>query len=186
MSYVSSDSILVYPSASRGQQAEYIDARITTETVVANTINKLIDTDGFIITDLESWNAETGVHSSVEFNLFGYFFTLRNPDALLETFSTSNAIYAVIALHPVATHETGVYRYELFGQDDSTLGVYQGIQFNSSSAYENPEILPDQYKIVSLKIFDKVNNSWELSEDTTFKFYKKSLLFDVDGGEITA
>ena len=191
MSYLNSNSISVFPSAARGQQVEYIEARLTTETVIANIINKLIDTTGFIITNVDEWNtafSSRGVNDPadpVEFNLYGYYFKVKDPDELFALMPASaEAIYACIALHPVATHEVGTYRYELFGQDDSDLGTYGGVQFNTTDAYENPSILPEFSITKSIKIFDKINNTWELSEDSTFKFLKKSLLFDIDGGEI--
>ena len=123
----------------------------------------------------------------VEFNIYGYYFKIKDPDAVFASITSgATAIYACIALHPVATHEVGTYRYELFGQDDSDLNLYQGIQFNATEQYDGIENLPEFSIVKYLKLFEKDGNNWKLSEDSTFKFLKKSLLFDIDGGEILA
>lgn len=183
MAYVDSSEIFVFPSARRGQVSDYSEARTTTETAIANIVNRLIDVEGFLITDPDTYNnlssSDKGT-ALIEFNLYGYYFRVNNASDILSSFSTispGDVVYAVIALTPIASGS----RYELYGQDDG--GSYQGVQFNTSGTYVNP---PSGAVTYSLPLFTYVSASvtWELVDSSAFKLAKKSLNFSVDGGEI--
>ena len=170
MAYLQSTDIAVFPSTRRMNQQ--VSARLTTETSYVRTINKLIDTGGFVITpdpDPINWEENT---DPFEFNVYGYYFVVDEASKIIDLVGQSDTeIYAVISLDE--TEIGGLEFYELSGQDVST--QYQGIQFlNAAGAGSGQK---------SLLLFRKVNNSWIVPSESRIKFYAFNIS-EIDGGEI--
>lgn len=164
MAYLNSDKIKIFPSAKRGITKPY--SRLTTEESFVRIVNKLIDTDGFVI----------GIDgTNIEFNIHGYYINADLPE-LESLFSSSTDIYAKIQLTTVGDNK------ELDGTDDASDEEYKGVVFSDSATSPLPS---DTYE---LKILTRANtsDSWALPADSYFKFNDASFNFSivVDGGVI--
>lgn len=162
MAYLPSDKIKIFPSAKRGITQPY--SRLTTEESFVRIVNKLIDTDGFII----NFNG-----TILEFNIHGYYINV-DVLALSSLFTSSTQIYAKIELTTVGDNK------ELSGTDDATDNEYQGVIFSDSATSPMPA---DTYE---LKILTRptTSDSWQVPTDSKFKFNNDSFNFEVivDGG----
>lgn len=164
MSYLNSDKIKIFPSAKRGVTKPY--SRLTTEESFVRIINKLIDTDGFVI----------GIENTqLDFNIHGYYISVDMP-SLIELFSTSTDIYAKIQLTVVGDNK------ELAGVDDASDEEYKGVVFSDSPTSPMPS---DTYE---LKVLTRASSadSWSIPPESYFKFNDASFNFSiiVDGGTI--
>ena len=162
MAYLSSDKIKIFPSAKRGVTKPY--SRLTTEESFVRIINKLIDTDGFVI-NLGG--------STIEFNIHGYYINV-DLAALDDLFPSSTHIYAKIQLTTVGDNK------ELAGTDDDD--EYQGVVFSDSPTSPLPS---DTYELEILTRASS-SDSWSVPTDSKFKFNNDSFNFEivVDGGVI--
>lgn len=188
---VLSKNIGVYPSAARGQQAAYSESRISTEANTARFTSNLIDTDGFIITNRQSWNslsADARYSTPLYFNIYGYYFTVASPKEILDSFGdTVSEIYANIALQITPNSSDTLEQYELFGQDEAGTGAdsyYRGLEFSvSPGVFENTP--SGEYFVKSLLLFSKdLDGSWAIPKASTQRFSTDALRYDIDGGEI--
>ena len=175
-SYVSSSSISVFPSTKRGNTQR--SARLLSESNLIGLVNKLLDTDSFVITNNVNSVAPTDV--AFEFNLHGYYFKVESDFRAIsgsEEFSSSNGIWAYIVL------STSDGYIELSGQDDG--GVYKGVTFVADAP--TPSINPPLY---SLKILerDSTSSAWRIPDSSRIKYaganISGTIAGTVDGGEI--
>lgn len=174
--YINSDNIVVYPSARRGVKSS--SARLVTEQSLVNIVNKLIDTDGFVITKPETFN----LNNAFEFNIYGYYFKVEPASSITSLISSptdNTTIYGVISLATLSTNATDFEAlsaiYELEGQDEDT--VYTGIEFVT-----DPPAPGKHY----LALLTYTNGSWTPVPQSLFKFNSESTygVVDVDGGVI--
>lgn len=163
MAYLNSEKIKIFPSAKRGVTKPY--SRLTTEQSFVRIVNKLIDTDGFVI------NLD---RNELEFNIHGYYIN-ADLTSLTELFPSSLNIYAKIKLVQVGDN------LELDGVDDATDEEYKGVEFSSTSS----TLADGEYELKVLSR-ETTSDNWIIPEESEFKFTNKSFNFDivVDGGVI--
>lgn len=163
MSYLSSSLISVFPSTKRSITQP--SSRQMTEENIASIINKLIDMDGFVITDYKS----TNVNDPFEFNIYGYHFVVNEAEDIQTLFPSATSIYASITIS-----QTGNF-YELQGQDNNN--SYEGVNFSNSE--------PSGTGVHFLKLFERenTNSSWSVPVASMIKL-TNVFAKGVDGGVI--
>lgn len=163
--YIASNNISVYPSARRG--VERPESRLVTESALVRIVNKLIDTEGFVI------SSEFTDASPFEFNIYGYYFKISPANAITSFILSpveNQTIYGVINLASVSDDIT-----ELSGQDED--GAYTGIKFTDQ------EITGDGIKCLALLKYTSGN--WIIVPESKLKFNSSSSQqTNVDGGII--
>ena len=177
MSYVISENISVYPSARRG--ATSLESRLVTESALVNIINKLIDSDGFVIT--KTFDPD----KVFEFNIHGYYFKLVTGAVLTSMFedaSNNSTIYGIIHLAKISGSA-----YELSGQDEviqqsedeEPTVVFTGIEFS----LDIPTSGDDVYYLALVSKNETGN--WVIVPGSKFKFNSESTsgVVNIDGGE---
>ena len=166
-----SSNIKVFPAARRIGSADPF-SRLMSESTIASIINRLIGSEGFIIT-----SSDNAISSGVfEFNLFGYYIKINDIASIISTLSSGTEIYATIFLE---TFQSGDLSYvELVGSDaDSN---YNGVQFTTTV----PADQTNKEKHY-LKILEKVDGSWKIPAESRIKFGRHDFSIDaIDGGEI--
>lgn len=181
---ITSDNIQVFPSTRRSSYQ--VSARLMSESSFTNIVNRLIDTDGFVITPDTDVATSQESHSTAtaydvfEFNVHGYYFKISDIREVFNSFTSAISIYAKIVLD---TPSFDSIYYELQGQDtnDGTTENpnyhYYGVEFTSS--------LPSGSNTYYLKLFERAGTSsaWTVPSDSRIKF--RYGLQSVDGGEIT-
>lgn len=192
MSFIASSNISVFPSARR--MNKQVSARLISEASLANIVNKLIETDGFVITP----EPEEGDHvdqgfdpeQAFEFNVYGYYFKVNQASDILDLFNDNSTteIYANIYLD----RSTDPNYVELAGQDDyiNEAGYEQGILYYKGLTFSNSnlseaETTPADY---SLLLFERdyvsgVLTDWFVPVESRLKFIY-TIALGVDGGEI--
>lgn len=164
MAYIDSNKIKIFPSVKRG--IEYPSARITTEEAFTNIVNKLIDTEGFVITPTFMTD------KPFEMNINGYYIRVEKGQDILDKFTsgldTATKIYAGIIMETVGDN------IELKNQDFN--GEYQGVEFNL-----NTPLTTWSYGI---PILVKSSGVWYSDISSLVKFGNESLNLVVDGGTI--
>ena len=131
--YLPSSLISVFPSTKRSITQP--SSRQMTEENIAAIINKLIDMDGFVITNYKS------EENPFEFNIYGYHFVVTKAKDIQDLFPSATSIYAHITIS-----KTGNF-YELDGQDDTTDGEYKGVELSNSE--------PSGTGVHFLKLFER-------------------------------
>lgn len=179
MAYILSEDISVFPSTRRmNVQAS---ARLVSEQSFANQINKLIETNGFVITPETDTDPGYNPNDPFEFNIHGYFFWVKTAQEITSQFSDEDSIYGNIYLDKQDNY------IELKSIDASlTAGgdrYYQGLVLSSEDLTTASEDAADY----SLKLFEKVNTGtstfWAVPVESRLKFVYTFAL-GVDGGEI--
>ena len=171
--YINSNQIKVFPSAKRNHSNDPF-SRLMSESTLVSIVNRLVDTDGFVIT--ESYSDS----DPFEFNVFGYYFNVTSGSAITSSFSSNDVIYAVIQIsgatgpgqNPLTFQElTGVDNP--FNPSDARTAVYEGVDFVSAlpSGIDND---PSKHYLM---ILQKVNNVWSIPQSSQIKF-------NTDGGII--
>ena len=158
-----SSKIKVFPSARRNYSGDQF-SRLMSESSLVSIVNKLVDTDGFVITS--SYTAD----SPIEFNIHGYYFNVSDVDDITDSFSslsTGGKVYAIITLSSATTG--GVTFTELSGIDDNLTNKYEGVTFDTSSGSGS--------LTYSLPILQKTSSGWKIPEASLIKF-------NTDGGLI--
>ena len=174
MSYLASTKIEVFPSTKRGSYQP--SARLMSEASLVNIVNKLIDTDGFVVTpdeDVVTTNSSGTITGQVtdkpfEFNIKGYYFRIGQLSYLLDKFSGASNIYARIHLNTADNY------IELAEQDDD--GEYRGLEFTNTE----PNETANYYYIWLLA---KQNGYWVVPIDSRVKFVY-DFAVGVDGGDL--
>lgn len=182
MAYVSSTAVAVYPSTRR--QEMQVSARLLSEQSIVEITNKLIETEGFVITPDEDIDYENVYSNSLEFNVFGYYFVINPMSSIVSQFNSSLNIYACINMEEVTDDTTYSY-VELQGQDvnvgtaEEPSYQYQGVYFLDT--IPTTGTIPDHYLLLCTR--DSVNSQWIIPEESRIKF-KNTIALGVDGGEI--
>lgn len=177
MSNILSTSISVFPSTKRGNYQR--SARLISESNLVGIVNKLLDSDKFVIT--QNVNDIAPLSSAFEVNIHGYYFTVD---------TCSTIINAVIGSTPSATSiwaniiigTTSGYA-ELVGQDSGgDSSTYSGVIFTADAA--DTTALSSGQERFSLKIFEKSGANWIIPSDSTLKYSSTRLFGSIDGGII--
>lgn len=169
-SYIASSEISVYPSSRRG--VEYPESRLVTETALAGIVNKLIDKEGFVISN--------NTVNDFEFNIYGYYFKVNQCSYITDLFpnpESNTVIYGVITLTEVSDNII-----ELSGQDGAGEGdvprVYKGIGFTTTQP--NSDAFT---KYLALLRYS--SGTWSIVPESKFKFSASSSeSLNIDGGII--
>lgn len=195
--YVETNDVFVFPSARR--MNKQVSARLVSEASLASIINKLVDTDGFVITPAP----ETGEYvqqgfnpnEAFEFNIHGYYFNITTAQKILDIFSgvSTDTIYANIYLD-----KTSDPNYiELAGQDGPVVNavdatsMYQGLTFSTDNLSElavdatNPPKADYSLLLFQKELVGVGTTDWVVPVLSRLKFYY-TLALGVDGGEIKA
>ena len=175
--YLNTDKVEVYPSTRRANHQ--ISARLLSESSMVALINKLIDTDGFVITP-DDENSEYGIvdfTKPFEFNIHGYYFIADSGNDIINMFSNpaeDDKIYANIFL------DTNGNYVELKGQDVDNSGTwtYHGVTFSDSDLTQASPAAD-----YSLLLFVREGNYWQVPVESRVKF-EYNFALGVDGGEI--
>lgn len=182
MAYIASNTVSVYPSTRR--QEHQVSARLLSEQSIVNITNKLIETEGFVITPDDQIDYEDAYSNSLEFNIFGYYFVINPMSSITNLFNSSLNIYACINISEVTDDTTYSYN-ELQGQDinegtsETPNWIYQGVYFLDTI----PSVgnIPDHYLLLCKR--DSTTSNWSIPEESRIKF-KNTIALGVDGGEI--
>lgn len=182
--YIKTEDILVFPSTRR--MNKQVSARLLSEQSFANQINKLIETDGFVITP-EDDELPSGYSGSdpFEFNIHGYYFYVKTANDITSSFSISDydSIYGNIYLDTEGNYTELKSIDSTISISDST-SYYQGLVLSSTDLTKESENAANY----SLKLFEKVTTSnsgnlWMVPPESRLKF-KYIVALGVDGGEI--
>ena len=173
--YINTEDISVFPSTRRSHYQ--VSARLISEKSVSDIINKLIDTNGFVITPDTTEQDTVDFTAPFEFNIHGYYFSIASGQDLISMFSNPSVddkIYANIYL------DTSGNYIELKGQDVdvNSIWVYQGVTFSDSDLTEDSN--PADY---SLLLFVYDGTYWQVPVESRVKF-EYNFALGVDGGEI--
>lgn len=168
---VASSNINVFPSTRRTYAQEF-PARLVTESALARIINKLIDVEGFVITE------ELDTTGTFEFNIFGYYFQIKNLSYLLSQFESSTQIYATIHIN----HTDNAF-YELYTSTESgNSSNFDGVIFSDDGQHPS-DTSTDFYK--TLLILNKIDSQWQVPDSSRVKLKDTSLgITEVDAGRI--
>ena len=173
---IQSDNVQVFPSTRRSNYQ--VSARLMSESSFANIVNRLIDTEGFVITsdeDVAASQASSPTTTVFEFNIHGYYFKISDVPELFNEFSSATSVYAAITLDVPSVDS--IY-YELQGQDNvvGNVSLYSGVQFYSSAVTGT--------NIYCLKLFERqaTSSAWLVPQDSRIKF--RLGVQGIDGGEI--
>lgn len=172
MPFLDSNTVYVYPSVRR-KSRYYTDSRLISEKNLTSIISKLIDTEGYVISDIFDEN------NIFEFNVYGYYFYVSKGSYITSQFSNAAAgtqIYANIKIDEGTSNSLD----ELIGQDvavTSSISRYEGVEFTTS-----PRTSRGYH---SLPLLQKTSTGWEIVPSSKYKFDTTSFFPDIiDGGEI--
>ena len=176
MSNVLSANINVFPSTKRGNYQR--SARLISESNLVGIVNKLLDSDKFVITQNVSGIAP--LTSPFEINIHGYYFIIDTCNLIITSVSPSSSNTSIWA--NIITGVTDGYT-ELVGQDSGgDNSTYGGISFSLDGA-ETSALSAGQTRY-SLKILEKSGNDWVIPQDSSVKYSATRFMGNIDGGVI--
>ena len=153
MAYINSSNIEVFPSARRGGTNP--ESRLFAESSVVSIVNKLIDTDGFVISTNLS-------EDPFEFNIQGYYFKVDSYTSIVSLGSGWTEVYGSVNLTESDFPEIN---------SDNNSNKYTGVNFTNTQPV-------GKY----LKLLEKVNGTWVIPEESKIKF--NVAINSIDGGII--
>ena len=198
--YLATEDIYVFPSARR--MNKQVSARLISEASLANIVNKLIETDGFVITpepepiegdaDSQKYALMGFIPSNpFEFNVYGYYFNAVTAQKILNLFSgqSVDTIYANIYLD-----STSVPNYVELKSSDSQInelddGIYfKGLTFSDSDLTVQGSEPQANYSLLlfskeSITVDGTTTTEWVVPIESRLKFIY-TIALGVDGGEI--
>lgn len=183
MAYLASDKINVFPSTKRGNVQ--VSARLMSESSMVDIVNRLIDTEGFVITQGSTLGGASvddtsplTLTNSYEFNIFGYYFKIdkiQDITSLFDSTTTVN-IYAKITTSTIDNY------IELSGQDVND--AYEGVVFEGKTSGQTPPTPASDNEHI-LWILTKNSSGWWVPLDSRVKFVY-DFAIGVDGGNLDA
>lgn len=198
--YLATEDIYVFPSARR--MNKQVSARLISEASLANIVNKLIETDGFVITpepepiegdaDSQKYALMGFIPSNpFEFNVYGYYFNAVTAQKILNLFSgqSVDTIYANIYLD-----STSDPNYVELKSSDSQInelddGIYfKGLTFSDSDLTVQGSEPQANYSLLlfskeSITVDGTTTTEWVVPIESRLKFIY-TIALGVDGGEI--
>ena len=199
--FLATEDIFVFPSARR--MNKQVSARLVSEASLANIVNKLIETDGFVITP----EPETGDYTEngfiptqpFEFNVHGYYFNAISANAIYEAVFGSGKSFS----NPVEDEANDVKIYANIYLDKTTDPNYielkvqegpineldadnrfKGVTF-SDTDLTTASPTPADYSLLLFEkeLFNGGTYEWVVPIESRLKFIYTFAL-GVDGGEI--
>lgn len=158
MANVSSDSIKVFPSTTRGNTQS--DARLSTEYNLTSISSGLTDTPSYVIKGSSS--SENGV---LKFCIGGYIFELTldvNVLAILSRLS-GNYITAELSLSFSSTSQPRTQQLDGESSSASVTGDYPGISFTGATEYQAATA-------TKLTILSKTASSYSIPRESLIRF----------------
>lgn len=174
--FVGSENIQVFPCGRRAAEFD-LKSRITTEYNLVSIINRLVDKESFIVTDVDfSSGIATNDGRMFSFNIGGYLFT-TTPEAIFSSLSlilkdSDTNIFAYIGIETTEDNNQALYELASFKPDQGsstgstyldTDSEFVGVAFDTSA--------PTSSEYLSLKLFEKRSDmKWYFVEDSKIKF----------------
>ena len=201
--YLATNDIYVFPSARR--MNKQVSARLISEASLANIVNKLIETDGFVITpEPEAIEGDAASQkyalmgfipsNPFEFNVYGYYFNVVTAQKILDLFigQPVDTIYANIYLDSTSDPNY----VELAGQDEcineagyeQDILYYKGLTFSDSDLTRPGSEPQANYSLLlfskeSITVDGETTTEWTVPIESRLKFIY-TIALGVDGGEI--
>lgn len=147
--------------------------KLTTEYNLTSLLNKLLDVEGFVITNSDN----AIVDGEFEFNIYGYIIKVHNIEDIINNANNKSIdnIYAHIQIQtanlntPINANTTETFKYNLshiWGEDNE--GIYSGVKFTSTpdNPWGSSQVGDHKY----LHILEKNSNIWYIPGDSKIKF----------------
>lgn len=172
MSFLNTENVKVFPSTRRS--VNQVSARLMTEQSLVSIINKLIDTDGFVIT-LDENLSNT---ACFDFNIHGYYFSISQLQDIINLYNDDESVMKIYGSIRIEKPITNNKYPELLGQDDENL--YQGLHITSEPLVDTTV---DVHHLLLLQR-DGFEQPWYVPAESRVRFNFDSLESSLDGGEI--
>lgn len=171
--YTTSNNVNVFPSTRRIYSQDF-SARLMTESAISRIINKLVEVDGFVISN----TVPTSAGDVFEFNIYGYYFQIKNILSVTAQLSSATKLYATIRIN----HTDNAF-YELYVANEAgSSSTFNGITFTDTGSTPN-DTSTDMYK--TLLLLEKSGDTWIIPEQSKIKFNRSAIgLTEIDGGRI--
>lgn len=146
-----------------------------TESAIARLVNKLIDYNGFVI-------SEEINNTLFELNLYGYYFQITNMLSFISNTSnfSGNTVYASVIINSIGTPS---YQELYVPSETSSVTTFQGLTFTEDGNVTLPD--SNNYFSKTLLIARKENGNWIIPPESRIKFNFASVgLLEIDGGII--
>lgn len=175
---VKSGEMYTFPSSMREKFDVY--SRFTTERNLVNMVNSLVDVEGYVHT------VGTGNNPSIDFILGGYYFS-TDIKSIMDAFqSTPTEVvyaYAIVGYSASASIGGNIRDSRLVGWINGALSSavdtgsdntsdFIGVGFADSEAdipVEGTDV-DDSFRVYSLKLLVKSNNTWVVPDESLRKF----------------
>jgi len=210
MPYLKSPYIGAFPVVNRtASKSGDIYARHTTEEMLSGIVNKLIDTNGFVITT----QSEFGLDRPFAFNIYGYYFktqndTVTDPSTISDPSKLEGTLRRIIELFDNIGIGDEIYAHaaiekngqwtELYGLDytdditpsETSIYYYSGVEFILKKANESaPVSTTTDFYIPLVKYVGDTDVAWEsgwyVPDINYLKFNKNSFTISrIDGGDM--
>lgn len=170
-----SSNIFVFPTTKREQVSR--SSRLLTEKNIVDIINKLVDVESFVITRGYVYGSD----SSIDFNIYGYYFNVSNFDDVVdavtngESISQNSSIWANIIINKIGDYD------ELYGTDEN--GEYGGVVFTFNGPITNSSGRGVIKKLKLVEFSDSSIGSAYIPDSSLVKFVS-SRINPIDCGEI--
>ena len=177
MAYINSNNIEVFPCGGRFEKFDPL-ARFTTEYNLVSLINRLVDKNSFIVTNIEDHVNMADSQELFQFNIGGYLFTVKTGFKgilkSLEGTGTGKYIIAKInvqnyanymQLAPYSSVSSNIESYNpnILDESENDNSQFFGVYFEYSASWvENSN--------TSLTLFENKNNGWYCYQDSKVKF----------------
>lgn len=162
---LSSENVDVFPCVGR-RIATKRSARLVSEKMLTSLVNNLLDRNSFVI------SFDSTHDNTVQFNLYGYFFSVTLGDISTLLGANADKVYASITLLNTEAF------LQISGQDEIPQGgseyIYTGLLL-SDSKQESPSVVGGE--LHSILLLEKTNNTWDVPQDSYVKY-------TIDGGVI--
>lgn len=133
MAYLNSTQIKVFPAVNRSVKYSGDPySRHTSEETISSIVNKLIDTNGFVITQIDE-NYDIAAQEHFAFNIYGYYFNVSKLDNIINLWNEAEWVakgagtYTIYAKINIAARgkidESANAWHELAGQDEQMLDI---------------------------------------------------------------
>lgn len=171
--YIASNNVNVFPSTRRTYTQEF-SARLMTESAISRIVNNLVEVDGFVISN----NAPVTADDVFEFNIYGYYFQVKDILSVIEQLSGATKLYATIRIN----HTNDAF-YELYvANETGDSPTFNGITFTNDGSTPT-DTTTDIYK--TLLLLEKQGDTWTIPEQSKIKFNRSAIgLTEIDGGRI--
>lgn len=199
MAYIQSTGINVFPTTKRDQASSGDTySQYFTEYNITNVINRLINTDAFVITNQNSTNINgqnLGSYANLEFNIGGYYFNIKNENLkeIVEGSGISDSSPYFVVKAAINTSDYGVKTLiplNTSGEPTNAMdsldlnSQFQGLYFYSSSSYVNTSTQNSNGNtIYTLTLLQRLSSeNYVIPRESKVKF--KTPILTIDDGEL--